>query len=182
MEGAPRSKRLKGENGPARSDAQAGTAADSSLSEDLRACLARERVVETITGLFVGTDNRDWAVVRECLADKVLLDMSSLGAGAAGTLPAQQIVDAWDEGLRPLQAMHHQAGNFLVNVDGDVAEAFCYGIASHYLPNPSGRNIRTFVGSYEFHLQRDAACGRWRIDRLRFNLKYIDGNPDLETS
>lgn len=51
--------------------------------------------------------------------------------------------------------------------------------ASHYLPNPSGRNTRTFVGSYDLSLER--AAGRWRISAFKFNLKYIDGNRELES-
>lgn len=152
------------------------------MDEELKAHLDREKVIDTITGLFIGTDNRDWAVVRECLADRVLLDMSTLGAGPPRALSAEQVIAGWEAGLKPIQAVHHQAGNFLVNLVGDGADAFCYGIASHYLPNSSGMNTRTFVGSYEFHLQRDGTGGRWRIDQMRFNLKYIDGNPDLEAS
>jgi hypothetical protein len=92
----------------------------------------------------------------------------------------EDIVAAWETGLKPLKAIHHQAGNYLVEVNGTNAEAFCYGIASHYLPNKSNKNTRTFVGSYEFELQKDS--GRWRIAKFKFNLKYIDGNPDLESS
>ena len=90
----------------------------------------------------------------------------------------EDLLDAWDKGLKPLKALHHQAGNYIVAVGGDQADAFCYGIASHFLPTKSGRNTRTFVGSYDFHLIKKD--GVWWIDRFKFNLKYIDGNPDLE--
>jgi len=63
-------------------------------------------------------------------------------------------------------------------VSGNEADAFCYAIASHYLPTKSGRNTRHLVGSYDFHLVKtDGVCGS---ARSKFNLKYIDGNPDLE--
>jgi hypothetical protein len=65
-----------------------------------------------------------------------------------------------------------------VDVRGDQATAFCYGIASHYRSTRSGRNTRAFIGSYDFHLLR--MDGRWQIDSFRFNLKYIDGNAELE--
>ena len=51
--------------------------------------------------------------------------------GSPGEVDAQEIVDGWDRGLRHLKAVHHQGGNFRVTLDGDRAEAFCYGIASH---------------------------------------------------
>jgi hypothetical protein len=146
----------------------------------LETIVDQTKIIETINRLFIGTDNRDWMLVRSCFAPRVLFDMSSLGAGAPRHLTPDDIVAAWDTGLKPLKAIHHQAGNYLVEVDDTKAEAFCYGIASHYLPNKSNKNTRTFVGSYEFELLKDS--GRWRIATFKFNLKYIDGNPDLESS
>ena len=78
-----------------------------------------------------------------------------------------------EEPVRTLVEKH-----FRVSVREDTADAFCYGTASHYLPNPTGRNMRVFVGSYDFGLRREG--GRWRIERFRFNLKYLDGNLELE--
>ena len=150
------------------------------MASELETLLERTRIVDTITRLFVATDRRDWTAVKECFAPQVLFDMSSMGAGEAKSLTPGDIVAAWEAGLGPLKAIHHQAGNFLVRVDRARAEASCYGIASHYLPNKTGRNTRTFVGSYDFRLAKDGEA--WRIDRFRFNLKYVDGNPELEKS
>jgi hypothetical protein len=138
----------------------------------------KDRIVETINQLFIGTDQKDWQKVKGLFAPVVHFDMTSLAGGAPVTMTPQQIVDAWDKGLKPLKAVHHQAGNYIVTVSGSEADAFCYGIASHYLPTKSGRNTRTFVGSYDFHLVKKD--GVWWIDRFKFNLKYLDGNPDLE--
>jgi hypothetical protein len=89
-------------------------------------------------------------------------------------------VAAWDAGLKPIKAVHHQAGNHLVRVLGARAEAFCYGTATHYLPNKTNVNTRTFAGSYDFELAKDGA--KWTITKFKFNLKYVDGNLNLETS
>lgn len=148
------------------------------MADDVETLLERTRIIEVITRLFVGTDNRDWEQVKACFSPKVLFDMSSLGAGDPKELSPDDIVAMWDAGLKALQAIHHQVGNFLVEVDGHKADAFCYGIASHFLPNNTGNNTRTFVGSYDFSLVRDG--GGWLISKFRFNLKYIDGNQDLE--
>ncbi|HLN80833.1 MAG TPA: nuclear transport factor 2 family protein [Thermoanaerobaculia bacterium] len=139
---------------------------------------AHQEVLDTINDLFVGTDDRDWDRVRAALAPRVLFDMKSLTGAEPATISAEEIIAGWEEGLRPLKAVHHQTGNFRIRVDDDGADAFCYGIALHYRPNASGRNTRTFVGSYDFHLQRTG--GRWRIDLFRFNMKYVDGNLELE--
>jgi hypothetical protein len=140
----------------------------------------RTAIIETLDHLFVGTDHRDWKRVERCFAASVLFDMSSLGAGPPTSLTPSQITAAWDVALRPLDAIHHQTGNHLVEIDGTSAHAYCYGTASHFRRNESGRNTRTFVGSYDFDLVKED--GRWKVTTFKFNLKYIDGNLELEKS
>jgi hypothetical protein len=141
--------------------------------------VARQQITDCIVKLFVSTDARDWAGVRACFTDRVFFDMTSLAGGAPATLPAEQIVAGWTQGLAPIEFVHHQAGNFQITVRGDEADASCYGIALHYRRTASGRNTRTFVGSYDFTLVNPAGDA-WRISAFRFTLKFIDGNPDLE--
>jgi hypothetical protein len=68
----------------------------------------------------------------------------------------------------------------MVEIDGNEADVFCYGIATHYLPNKTNQNTRIFVGSYNLILQKERE--NWRINKFKYNLKYIDGNSDLEAS
>ena len=148
------------------------------MSDPVLLLLEKDCIIDVINQLFIATDKRDWPAVRRCFAEAVLFDMTSLTGGAPSRVTPDQIAAGWEEGLRPLEAVHHQAGNHRVDLRGDQATAFCYGIASHYRSTRSGRNTRVFVGSYDFHLLR--VDGRWQIDSFRFNLKYIDGNADLE--
>jgi hypothetical protein len=148
------------------------------MGNDIDDLLERTRIIDVLTRLFIGTDNRDWEAVKHCFAPTVLFDMSSLGAGDPQDLSPDDIVAMWDAGLKPLDAIHHQVGNYLVDINGSRADAFCYGIASHYLQNKTGNNTRTFVGSYDVSLVKDDA--QWRIRKFKFNLKYIDGNSNLE--
>jgi hypothetical protein len=142
--------------------------------------LEKEKVKETVNRLFISTDNRDWSEVSSLFASEVLFDMTSMVGGDPVTLTPQEIVTSWEKGLKPLKAIHHQAGNYIVSINQNEAEVFCYGTASHYLPNKTNQNTRTFVGSYDFHLIRNDE--RWQIDKFKFNLKYIDGNLKLEAS
>ena len=148
------------------------------MESGLEMLLEKERILDTVNELFVGTDERDWQRVAAALAPRVLFDVRSMTGEPPETRDAASIIAGWTAGLRPLKAIHHQTGNFRVRVAGEEADVFCYGTASHYLPNRSGRNSRVFVGSYDLHLTRQA--GAWRIDVFRFHLKYIDGNLDLE--
>lgn len=148
------------------------------MDDPIGQLVEKDRIIDTINQLFIATDNRDWPAVRGCLADHVLLDMTSLAGGQPNRLTGEQVAAGWEEGLKSIESVHHQAGNYRVDVQDDQATAFCYGIASHFRRNRSGRNSRVFVGSYDFHLLRIE--GRWLIDSFRFNLKYVEGNPELE--
>lgn len=150
------------------------------MADALETYIEQNKIIEVITRLFVGTDNRDWAQVKDCFTGSVWFDMSSMGAGDPGYLSPDNIVAMWDKGLKPLKAIHHQAGNYLVTVNGTKAEAFCYATASHYLPNKTNNNTRMFVGSYNFELEKGG--DGWRIFKFKFNLKYVEGNQNLENS
>lgn len=145
--------------------------------EVVRSLVEHNRIAAVINTLFLATDARDWDRVKGCFAPAVTFDMNSLTGGAPQQMSPGEIVSGWQAGLEPIEAVHHQVGNLAVACSGTEATASCYGIAYHYRRTSTGRNTRVFVGSYDFHLLQD---GEWRIDLFRFNLKFIDGNLELE--
>jgi hypothetical protein len=147
------------------------------MADPIATLIEKDRIVDVVNRLFIGTDKRDWTAVIECFSDTVLFDMTSMAGGEPAAMTPRQIVDGWDQGLKDLAAIHHQVGNYQVTVRGNEADVFCYGIALHYLPGQADGNTRRFVGSYDLHLR--SMAGSWRIDRFRFNLKFIDGNVNL---
>ena len=140
--------------------------------------LEKDRIIEVLNNLFILTDNRDWQSIENCFADKVHFDMISMGTEKVEVLEPKQITRMWEEGLSSLDAVHHQAGNYKIEIKENKAIAFCYAIASHFKKIDSAHNTRTFVGSYNFHLSK--INNDWKIDSFRFNLKYVDGNVDLK--
>ncbi len=145
----------------------------------LQDLIERQRVLDTITTLFVATDNRDWARVRDCLSPLVTFDVTSMSGGEVQHLTSDAIAAGWEAGLKAIEHVHHQIGNISIALHGADASASCYGIAYHFRRTKSGNNTRTFVGSYDFHLVR--AGDHWRIDLFRLRLKFIDGNRVLDT-
>ena len=145
---------------------------DRLIREMVRQTSAERAVVE----LFVATDRRDWHRVRRLLANEVEVDVSSLG-GTEGVVDADVLVTAWEAGLAPLEAVHHQVGNVRSTIHEDEAHVACHGVVFHYLPNATGRNTRTFVGTYDIGL-RDSPRG-WHVHTFRFKLSFRDGNLDL---
>ena len=148
--------------------------------DPLRLLLEESAVISAINRLFRSTDERDWEAVDSCFAPTVRLDMTSLTGGEPETTTPASIVESWNQALSQLEAVHHQAGNYEVFVTGTRARASCYGTAFHYHPNESGRNVRRFVGTYDFGLHKRR--GQWCVDMLRYNVKFVDGNLDLEGS
>ena len=129
-----------------------------------------------ITELFVATDEHNWKKVEAIFAEKVVLDYSSMNGNPAVELTPNQITTAWKGILPGFESTHHQLGNFITKVDKDTAQVFCYGTATHYLPDEKG-NIWTVVGSYNFDLKK--VENQWRITSMKFNFKYQDGNTSL---
>ncbi len=133
-------------------------------------------ITETVSRLFIAVDKRDWETVAAIFDDTILLDYTSMAGGEPESLTADQIIEAWKGFLPGFHQTHHQLGNFVVESDDRSARVFCYGTATHFLENESGNNVWTVVGSYDLDLIKK---DRWRLSRMKFNLKYIDGNTDL---
>jgi hypothetical protein len=155
----------------------------------LTALAARQAVTDRVIELFVATDEKAWDRVRACFADRVHFDVSSAGGRPAGEVKAEAIVDGWRRGLAPLEAVHHQMANFRVELSepdpAPSATLRCHGVAWHWLRNLTGQNSRTFVGSFTVGLRAPEDAdptdpAAWQIHRFRFDLKFVDGNPDLE--
>jgi hypothetical protein len=144
----------------------------------LQRLLDERDVAEVVVRLFVATDRRDWEAVTACLAPRLTLDMTSMVGGEPLEKTGTEVAALWEEGLRPIDHVHHQVGNLQVAVTGDAAHATCYGIALHHRAVKSPGRTRVFVGSYDLHLARME--GRWRIDRFTFTLAFLEGNRELE--
>ncbi|HET9826723.1 MAG TPA: hypothetical protein VFP87_15390, partial [Chitinophagaceae bacterium] len=72
-----------------------------------------------------------------------------------------------------LDAVHHQAGHYLINVHSNNAEIYGYAWAMHFKKTAARRKSRTFVGSYDLEAA-DGDCHNLN------HQKYIDGNVSLE--
>src|SRR5688500_15674334 len=133
-----------------------------------------QQIIETVNKLFISVDNRDWETVKAIFNYTVLLDYTSMTGGQPVNLASADIIDSWKSSLHGFDKTHHQLGNHIVQTVALVAKVFWYGTATLYLSNDSKNNLWTVVGSYDLELQTDNRA--WRITKMKFNLKYIDGN------
>jgi len=137
-----------------------------------------QQITNVVNKLFVYTDERDWDGLKsEVFDQEVHFDMVSMGAQEAEKKTAAEICDMWNEGFKGLDAVHHQAGNYLISIESSAATVKAYAIASHYKKDATQGKIREFVGSYDLGL-RETEKG-WRISSFKYNLKYADGNIEF---
>ena len=137
----------------------------------------RQAVKDVVTRIFVGTDEGNWQMVEEAFASKVLLDYTSLAGGEPTALTPREITDSWKTVLPGFQFTQHTISNFQIAINGNEATVNHYGNAQHYLDVDDEEDTWTVIGTYEHHLVRTQQG--WKTDRMKFNLKYMDGNMDL---
>jgi len=136
-------------------------------------------LTELANKLFMYCDNQDWPrLLKEVFAEEIWFDVSSGGAGEPRRMKASDICALWEAGFSGIDAVHHQAGHYIIDVAGDTAAIFGYAIASHYKKAAVKGPVRTFTGSYDLKATRVA--DGWRLTQFKYNLKYMDGNLTLE--
>ena len=138
----------------------------------------RELIVDTINKLFIYTDQQNWDIlIDEVFAPEIHVDITSMGAPKAETLTARELCNSWEKGFEGLDAVHHQAGNYLITIEDSEAKVFANAIASHYKASAKNGTSREFIGSY--HLNVTKTRDGWRINRFVYQLKYMTGNKNL---
>lgn len=149
----------------------------NSLQAQKENTMTTDNLQQTILDIFIGADKRDWPRVEKAFAATVTLDYSSMIGGEPTKLSPQQITDSWKALLPGFEATQHQISNFTYNIADQSARVSAYGTATHYLPNPSGRNIWIVVGTYDFEMHQENET--WKVSAMTFSFKYQDGNTSL---
>ena len=138
----------------------------------------RETIIETVNKLFIYTDEQQWEkLLSEVFNESVYMDMTSLGADASN-LSSREICDNWENAFSGLDAINHLAGNYLVSISENSATVYCYATATHYKADAVNGKTREFVGTYDLDLVKTEIG--WRIHKFKYNLKYMNGNIELE--
>jgi hypothetical protein len=139
----------------------------------------RDQIIDVVNKLFIYTDQQKWdKLINEVFALEIYVDMTSMGKSKPETIQAGVLCKNWEKGFEGLDAIHHQAGNYLIeSMDQTEATVFANAIASHFKTNAKAGNTRTFVGSYKLVLKKTR--DGWRISGFIYHLKYMTGNIDL---
>jgi len=133
----------------------------------------KEQIIETVTRLFAGADERDWDKIKNTFAENVELDYSSMTGNPTSIVPAEGIITAWRGFLPGFDKTHHQLADFYVMQNGSAALVHYYGKADHFI----GDDLWIVEGTYDTELIE--THGKWVITKHKLNLIKQDGNMDL---
>jgi hypothetical protein len=68
------------------------------MERDPKQLIEKDQIIETVTNLFISTDNRDWKKVEECFDSQVLFDMTSMAGREPVSLAPHEITKTWMTG------------------------------------------------------------------------------------
>ena len=137
----------------------------------------RDEIVKVINKLFIYTDMQEWEKLqREVFSDDIFFDMSSIGGKKAET-SSKEICENWRKGFVGIDSIHHLAGNYLIQINDNIAKVFAYATATHYKESATKGKTRKFVGTYNISLMKHGIG--WRIFHFKYDLKFSTGNIDL---
>src|SRR4051812_5416053 len=129
---------------------------------EIAALIAKQALTELANKLFMYTDAQQWALLTtEMFASEVWFDMKSAGGGEPAKLTAMAICDMWKQGFQGIDAVHHQAGHYLITLQDETADIYAYAVASHYKKEATKGETRVMVGSYD--LKAEHTPGGWRL-------------------
>ena len=134
-----------------------------------------QKIIQAVTDLFTGADERDWQKVRSVMADNVLLDYQSMTGIEPGVQTPEQIIDASASFLPGFDKTDHQLSEFRVRLHGHEADVHYVGKADHFLDG----ELWTISGSYETKLEKQD--GTWLIVYLKLDYDKQTGNTGLPT-
>lgn len=131
------------------------------------------KIIEQVTALFAGADERSWKKVETVMNETVILDYSSMTGNAPDVLTPQQISAAWAAFLPGFDRTSHQLSGFVVDLSGNTATVHYTGKADHFLDDATW----TVEGTYDTKLV--STKGSWLIAEHKFNFQKQSGDTTL---
>jgi hypothetical protein len=135
--------------------------------------MENKEIIQAITALFNGVDERNWLKTENAMASNVLLDYTSFVGGEPANLTAKQIIENWASFLPGFDKTNHQLFNFNVIATNETAIANYSGKADHFIND----EMWTVEGTYESELIK--MNDDWVVSKLKFNFISQFGNLDL---
>ncbi|KKC27016.1 nuclear transport factor 2 family protein [Sphingomonas sp. SRS2] len=123
-------------------------------------------------------DSGDWAAHRACFMDTANIDFERLTGQKEIRLDADLWVAFADAILSPVKR-HHTYSNFKIEVDGDRALVTLKHTSRHWRSNDAGSVEYNQYGSYVVRFRRVDGVDAWKIEYLKHDFTWSNGNNAL---
>jgi hypothetical protein len=133
----------------------------------------RAAIIDTVNRIGLFADLREWAALRRCFADRVLVDYTSRDGGAAVTMDADVLIDGWRKRLGGFTATQHLIGNHDIAVTGDRAVCRSLFHSQHRLD----REQWDLDGRYRHELARSNSG--WHVTAMQMIGEFERGDRAL---
>lgn len=130
-------------------------------------------ITETVTGVGLYSDLRDWDRVLTLLGDHVTSDYVSVFGGNVETTTRTELVEQWRSTLEGFDATQHQITNVTVNGSASTATTLSHVRATHRI----GDQLWILGGVYTHQLVRGNAG--WQVTSMRLQHLYEEGDRRL---
>ncbi len=137
----------------------------------------REPIIEQVTRVFVYADAHRWDDCQQLFTQDPFIDYSSSTGVPGSRVKAAQLMQNWAAFLPKFQVTQHLLSNFLVEIDGQQAQCFCYEQAIHYASGTQGGDLWTVYATCETELVKQEEG--WKISLLRVTFRHQTGNTNL---
>lgn len=145
-------------------------AAPPASASDPLSAQDRLAVTETVTGVGLFSDLRDWDRVVSLLADELTTDYVGVFGGEPARAPGEQVVAGWRATLEGFDATQHLITNVAVDGSGDSAQTLSHVRATHWL----GERHWTLGGVYTHQLVKVGPD--WKVAYMKISRLYEEGD------
>lgn len=138
----------------------------------------RHEIQELLFRFMRSFDEKDWAAMKDCLADEIDCDYSSFRGTPPGRISRDQYVSQRRDALPTLKTQHNISNISLLSAT-DSIHVKCNFIILRFHPDFQGEKDQYFhsYGSYQFILSRKNR--ELKISAITQHLLTNEGNPKL---
>ncbi len=143
-------------------------------------------IAEAYSNYATGLDTKNWAMVRDCFCDQVLIDYGSISEPTGGP-DVPRKADDWLEHLKGtltgFDMTQHSITNHRFKFGEETGSCQAYLTADHIIfPNPEmplamPEDVVTVVGEYTNQYRREGAD--WKIFHTKLVVNFTTGNMAL---
>jgi hypothetical protein len=146
----------------------------------------RNAMIDSYNNYAEGLDSKNWALVRSCFADKVIIDYGEI-SDPTGSPDVARNSDDWMKHLQGVingfDVTRHIITNHRPLITGDSISCTAYLTADHVIfanpemPIVTPEDVVTVVGEYTNWYERGGED--WKICRSKLVVNWSSGNPAL---